>query len=174
MNQGADQCRLAITAFDDAQDVWATIHALLAKGFSVEQFCLVALATIMARVGSLERVFGGESSLLRALTEQVEEWPTSSDEQTNDGHRIVATSGLPFKSVLSVQRDGNKSKAQISEVHRSEFESRARKGAIVLIVKSSNPDQQWLSTRTLLDQSSQSVKTYEFAFQSGVGQSGDE
>ena len=171
MNQGADQCRLAITAFDDPQDVWGTIHALLAKGFAVEQFCLVALATIMARVGSLDRVFGGESSLLRLLTEQVEDLPTTGEERTNHGHRIVATAGPLFKSVLPVMGDDDTSNAHITEEHRAELESQARKGAIVLIVKSSNPAQQWLSTRTLLDQSSHSVKTYEFAVQSGSGQS---
>ena len=172
MNQGADQLRLAITAFDDPQEVWSTILALLAKGFAIEQFCLVALAAIMARVGPLERVFGAESSSLRALTEQVEDWPTGGA-RASDGHRLVATSGSLFRSMLPAPGDGHSTKAHITEEHRSELESQVRRGAIVLIVKASNPAQQWLSTRTLLDQSSHSVKTYEFAVQSGAGQSRD-
>ena len=164
MNQGADQFRLAITAFDDPQTAWGTIRALLANGFDIEQFCLVALAR------SLERVVGDDSCRFRALVEQVEDWPSIGGEKTNDGHQIVATAGPLIRSVLPALGDESEAHAHITPEHRLELEAQARQGAIVLIVESSNPAQQRLSTRTLLDQSSRSVKTYEFAVASSDGQ----
>ena len=111
MDQGDPHYRLAITAFDDPHSLWGTIRALLAKGFAIEQFCLLASRTIMEQVGVLGGAISGNSPHLRMLTEHVEDWPTTGDRRAHDGHHIVATAGPLITSVLPVLGDGSADKA---------------------------------------------------------------
>ena len=181
MDPGADQYRLAIAAFDDPESLWSAIRTLVGAGFSAEQFCLVALATKLAVITLPERIPGAPRDLLEAMARNVEDWPNSSNGSTGDGQmgagdRIVATAGQVSRSLLPAPSagdgDGGQRQGHISDQHRSELEAHVLQGAIVLVVKSSNPAQQWMSTRTLLDHSSHSVKTYEFAVPAGSGQPG--
>ena len=160
MNPRVEQHRLAITVFDDPESVWGTVTALLAKDFAPAQLCFVALTNTMARVGLSERIAGADRDRLATLYDQVDDWPDA-----GDGQRIVATSGLLLKSFLQAQSAGNGGRPQdrISAEHRSELVDQIRQGAIALVVSAATPSQQWLSTRTLLDKSLHSVKTYEFA-----------
>lgn len=160
MNPRVERYRLAITVFDDPESVWGTVTALLAKDFALEQLCLVALTTTMARVGLSERIGEADRDRLSALYDQVEDWPGA-----GDGQAIVASSGPLLSSLLQAQSAGNGGRTQdrISAEHRSELVDQIRQGAIALVVSAATPTQQWLSTRTLLDQSLHSVKTYEFA-----------
>ncbi len=160
MALGAEQCRLTIAVFDEPERLWRTIQTLLGAGLPVEQFCLAALATTMACVADASPISEADCSLLTTLTQKVEAWPGG-----QNGHSIVATSGSLFKTLSHAQSagDGARTHARISALHWSELVEQIRNGAIVLIVSASSPAQQRLSTRTLLNESSRSVQTYEFA-----------
>lgn len=155
MSQGAEQVRLAIGVFDDPDNLWRTVRALMDDGFSLEQFCLVGLASTVADIGRT----GYAPAFQPGLFSQVEAWPG-----TGDGHAIVATSGPLLNSLLSPQAPGTDSgnQSRMFTEHTSEILVQVLKGTIVLVIRSLTPAQQRSSTRTLLDQSSHSVKTYDF------------
>ena len=164
MSQGADQIRLAIGVFDTLFSLWRTVEGLIDDGLLLEQFCLVATAATAAEISRPadpgDPISDDVRQRVSNLCSQVETWPG-----TDDGHRVVATSGPLLDSLLRAQVTGLASTfpVGISAEHTTEMLKQVQNGALALIIRSLTPAQQRISTCALLDQSPHSVKTYDFA-----------
>ncbi len=167
MSLGAQHCRLAIAAFDAPDRLWRTIQTLLGEGFVLEQICLAAEATTMARAADMSL------DAHAVLARPIETWPRRPEAPA--GPPIVATSGPLFRLLEHAQSAGDRGTvhARISAQHWSDLAQHMDNGAIVLIVSAACPAQQRISTRTLLNESSRRVQTYEFAMPAGQQRDGE-
>lgn len=157
-----DQCRLAITTFDEAAVLWRTVSALLQAGLQIDQLCLVALESTMASIEPIERTFDGRVEQVAALCRQVSDWRGFFDSQS-----VVATSGQ-LRSVLQSQRSDGQLANQIggTSAHLSDFVDQIKNGSIALAVRSSDAQQHISVTRTLLAKSTHKVTTFSFMLSS--------
>lgn len=160
MSPGADQYRLAVAVFDDPQGLWRAVRALMSDGVLLEQLCLAAVDTTMARLDHPARG-GGDGHLASALLSQVQDWPGEIGRPS-----IVATSG-PLLDALRQVRDGwpdASADGHAVSHHRPELADHVLVNNVTLVVRSHTPAQQSQTTRTLLSHSSHRVKTFEFTF----------
>ena len=165
MQPGADQVRLAIGVFDEPENLCGALLSLADDGFQPEQFCLVARAATLVgfdRLTILGRLAEDRRQYLARLRDRIASWPTSSVAGTADEHGIVATSSPVLSFLLQAPVAGGRSTAGLPAEPVIEIEAQAIRGAIVLVIRAMTPAQQRRSTRTLLDTSLHSVKTYDF------------
>lgn len=157
MSPEADHFRLAVATFDAPGSLGRAVDALVAAGVSTDQICLVARRETFVGLVQSPAATGG--SAIQRLTSALDTWPGS-------GASVQATAGLLRDSLTQLHLlDPQKSSDCGSQAaQRPDFGDSVPDGAVTLIVRSRTPAQQSIATRTLLSQSSNRVKTYEFTF----------
>lgn len=156
----AERCRLAVGVFDEPEWLWRALLSLLGDGLTLDQCCLVGLATTFESSAPSSNIAEADRRRLAMLHGRFERLPGF-----DDGRRIVASAGTLlecWRSLDTARRD-LKAELGISAAHYAEILDQIEHGAVALIVKSFSPGQQSTTARTLLQQSAYGVKTYEVA-----------
>lgn len=158
-----EQNRLTLTVFDEAADLWNTVAALLTGGVTIEQMCIVALATLLPRFTPKPALLAsvqGSAQLERkqALYSRMQDWP-----MTAEGGRIVATTGALLPMIRRWQAIDKSmiGRAQSSIRPKVDIEGLVRDGMVALIVRPTDLGQQLSVTRALLAGSKQRVLSIE-------------
>ncbi len=166
MSATIEQIRIAITVFDDPERLWGAVLALLRNGLSSTQLCLLARESSLAGACNayLQNSPKEDRQHVAALCERVEDLPCERRE------RIVATGRSLLVSLLGTRAscDNHAPVALILSHDTTDLDNEIEQGLVALIAKSSDPRQQSIVTRTLLNRSVHRVTTCEFAAKTAV------
>jgi hypothetical protein len=159
-----DRIRLSATAFDDAQQLWGMIGALIARGIDATQLCIVATASAMvmirrfgpARLSKGRASVGGLDARLADLSGDVE--PCC---ELSSGEPVLASSGPVLDLLLCGRgRMGAAGRSLIDDISLAPDRA-LHQGAPTLVVLSHEASQQRIATQTLLRHSQHRVRTFE-------------
>ena len=162
MTRDGDHFRLVVAIFDEPQSLRRALDALTAAGLSADQLCLLARTETLTGLAQDVGANVGDSALAR-LVGRIQAWPGAPGET-----RFSATSGSLRDHLARLQRSGTgsataaASDGALQAAQRPDFADHLGGGAITVVVRSTTPAQQSVTTRTLLGQSTHRVKTYEF------------
>ena len=154
MSQGTEKTRLALAAFDGANDLRLALADLAKLGVAREQIGIAVLASSVPQVAAAER-----SSITDFLgdTETVQ---TGIADQP-----LIMTSDSLWQHISVFGRAGVSDSIAASWMPRSLrtlLTDQIRSGAFILGVSADGVEQQRQSTRILLNRSSHRVQTHEF------------
>lgn len=159
MAQSADQYRIAITVFDDADALFDVIVELLRAGLRQEQLCIAARRETLSAWDTPRRLPDADLAQIAALQR-------STTALTFEGGDVAVVRGgaTLLKVVASDQASGGAGLAHPTDAGGlwPGLMNHIRNGATVLVVRSTSAAQQAASTRMLLSISQQRVQTYEF------------
>ncbi len=161
-----DRIRIAVTTFDDAEQLWSMIGGLVDRGIDPTQLCIVATAPAMALLRRLRPTHDDRTmsagphigSQLADLCEDVE--PVC---KLRDAKAVLATSGPVLKLLLGGLARGDTARKLIIDENSLDPESSLRQGAPALVVLSNESAQQRTATQMLLRRSQHRVKTFDLA-----------
>jgi hypothetical protein len=154
------KARLSIGIYDQADRLCSTVVKLIERGFSEEQLGLAALRSTVEKLQTATQLeIASRQRILRLLNE------VHPLRDPDGGERLVSSRG----PILTFLRDHGISQpltgggsGQMTTAMRAEIERQIREGATALAIASQTTDQQWLSTRILLEESAFPVQTHEF------------
>jgi hypothetical protein len=160
MTAEARKARLSIGIYDRADRLCSSVVKLMDRGFAETQFGIVALRSTLVKLRTPPHFeIHAHPRVLRLLDEV---HPLPGDE----GSDFLVASRGPFLKFLVDHQDArvltSREASQPTASMRAEIERQIRAGATALAITSQSPDQQWLSTRILLEDSSFPVQTHEF------------
>ena len=165
MTRDVNHFRLVVAIFDEPQSLQRAVKALLLAGLTSDQLCLVAHADTLAALA--QGAQGGEGhSAVEQLVSRIEAWPADAAAGSPQSESpLGATAGALRDDLVrllhrSASTSGSDGALQVAQ--RPDFAEHLTGGAITVVVRSTTPAQQSVTTRTLLGQSSHRVKTYEF------------
>ncbi len=155
----APKSRLSIGFYDDRERLRSTVGRLFERGFSRDQLGIVTLRkTIAALIEPATSEHTDWKLVSRLLDEllPLDSAPGLGEIVVSRGpiHRILAHQvKLPSPEVLTAPASAG----------TSDFASVLQQGAMALAVASETSEQQWASTRILLEHSAHPVQTHEFS-----------
>jgi hypothetical protein len=160
MTAGPSKARLSIGIYDRADRLFSSVVKLVDQGFSEAQLGIVALRSTLPRLRSPPQVEIHAHRHVLRLLDEVHPLPGA------EGSDFLVASRGPILRFLvdhqGAQAITSPDAGQTTASMRAEIERQIRAGATALAIASRSPDQQWLSTRILLEDSSFPVQTHEF------------
>jgi hypothetical protein len=161
MTASPERVRLAITAFGDSERFCSAVQALLDAGLEREQICVVArecgLARTCRQISSVRAA--DEPMPLAWLWHYTEPW------RPFDGKDTIATSG-PLLQLLRRLLEGDVASGgndAVRVAQHLDFNAHLAYAVVVVVIRAAEPQQQLLTTRTLLTHSQHRVSTFEFS-----------
>ena len=160
MTTGASKARLSIGLYDRPDRLFSSVVKLVDRGFADTQLGIVALRSTVMRLRPPPGVEIHAHERVLRLLDEVHPLPG------DIGGDILVASRGPILNFLvdhqGTQVVSSREAGQTTQSMRAEIERQIRAGATALAITSQSPDQQWLSTRILLEDSSFPVQTHEF------------
>lgn len=162
MAEAATHFRLGIAVVDTPSSALATIKALLDANLQIDQVCLIAIERVIDHCASLVGRLADGNSRLARLFDEVQPGPNPPGGESSGGEEIVSTSAQLFNAFLRTQLTPAGSIVRSQASRRSWNVERAiRDGAIAVVSRAKDLQQQQLATRILLANSTHSVTTFE-------------
>lgn len=158
MTDGAKTFRLGIAVFPGPDGVWPAVVALLEGGFRLHQLCLAARTETLARLPQTAIAYRARQPAMDLLIDRVSE-PRAPSETVSDG--IVVCFDRCRDSDGDVDSLASPADWTRPELCGNVLEHLVA-NSVVLGVSSETTRQQLVSTRILLEYSSQRVLTQEF------------
>ncbi len=159
MSVQARKARLSIGVFDSGDKLWSTAVKLLELGFAPDQIGIVSLESTFESAGRPQTISESDWARLAVIIDAVEPFVHGS------GPPLLASRGL-IRHLIQVDRGVSARSGPIGASGNRELGMRLDEhmlaGEIILAVASDSREQQWLSTRILLEQSNHPVQTHEF------------
>ena len=156
MNEGPKTVRLSILVFDDQGTLWRSIIELLRHGLAAEQICLVGIASSLAQLSLPENIDGPAGLELRSFL-AAPYVPIRADDKGD----IVGQCGSAHKDSFALGTILTDFRWMDQKL-RENLVLNARRGAVLLFVRATSPDQHAFVGRILLRHGRHNLQTHEF------------